>query len=79
MVSINYHTTLILKLDFTTVKNFRHLALSSWKKISIAIDAMGGDNSPHKTLEGVKIFLQQNNSKMIFCLIFLAKKKRLKI
>ena len=30
------------------------------KKISIAIDAMGGDNSPDKTIEGVKIFLEKN-------------------
>ena len=30
------------------------------KKISIAIDAMGGDNSPDKTIEGVKIFLDKN-------------------
>ena len=29
------------------------------KKISIAIDAMGGDNSPDKTIEGVKIFLNK--------------------
>ena len=32
------------------------------KKISIAIDAMGGDNSPDKTLEGVKIFIKKNKS-----------------
>ena len=32
------------------------------KKISIAIDAMGGDNSPKKTIEGVKFFLDRNNS-----------------
>ena len=29
------------------------------KKISIAIDAMGGDNSPDKTIEGIKIFLEK--------------------
>ena len=29
------------------------------KKISIAIDAMGGDNSPDKTIEGVKIFINK--------------------
>ena len=29
------------------------------KKISIAIDAMGGDNSPDKTIKGVKIFLEK--------------------
>ncbi len=32
------------------------------KKISIAIDAMGGDNSPDKTLEGIKIFIKKNKS-----------------
>tara|TARA_A100001015_G_scaffold314799_1_gene425078 strand:+ start:393 stop:1430 length:1038 start_codon:yes stop_codon:yes gene_type:complete len=34
------------------------------KKITIAIDAMGGENSPNKTIEGVKYFLnkyKQNN------------------
>ena len=30
------------------------------KKITIAIDAMGGDNSPNKTLNGVGIFLKEN-------------------
>ena len=33
------------------------------KKISIAIDAMGGDNSPDKTIEGIKIFLDKNKIK----------------
>ncbi len=28
------------------------------KKISIAIDAMGGDNSPQKTISGVKLFIE---------------------
>ncbi len=32
------------------------------KKISIAIDAMGGDNSPDKTIEGIKIFINKNKS-----------------
>jgi len=32
------------------------------KKISIAIDAMGGDNSPDKIIEGIKIFLKKNKS-----------------
>ena len=31
-----------------------------YKKISIAIDAMGGDNSPDKTIKGIKIFLDKN-------------------
>ena len=30
------------------------------KKITIAIDAMGGDNSPNKTIKGVKLFLDKN-------------------
>jgi len=38
------------------------------KKISIAIDAMGGDNSPDKTIEGVKIFLDKNKSNNDFVL-----------
>ena len=33
------------------------------KKITIAIDAMGGENSPSKTIEGVKIFLKNNKNK----------------
>ena len=32
-------------------------------KISIAIDAMGGENSPTKTLDAVKIFLDKNKEK----------------
>ena len=38
------------------------------KKISIAIDAMGGDNSPDKTLEGIKLFLKKNGSNNDFIL-----------
>ncbi len=38
------------------------------KKISIAIDAMGGDNSPDKTIEGIKIFLNKNESNKDFIL-----------
>ena len=38
------------------------------KKISIAIDAMGGDNSPDKVIEGVKIFLDKYNSHNDFIL-----------
>tara|TARA_B100000886_G_scaffold330915_1_gene281871 strand:+ start:3004 stop:4044 length:1041 start_codon:yes stop_codon:yes gene_type:complete len=30
------------------------------KKITIAIDAMGGENSPTKTIEGVNIFIKKN-------------------
>ena len=38
------------------------------KKISIAIDAMGGDNSPDKTIEGISIFLKKNSSNNDFIL-----------
>tara|TARA_A100001015_G_scaffold38361_1_gene42189 strand:- start:2126 stop:3160 length:1035 start_codon:yes stop_codon:yes gene_type:complete len=38
------------------------------KKISIAIDAMGGDNSPDKTIEGIKIFLEKYKHKDDFIL-----------
>tara|TARA_B100000963_G_scaffold352120_1_gene364814 strand:+ start:1145 stop:2182 length:1038 start_codon:yes stop_codon:yes gene_type:complete len=38
------------------------------KIISIAIDAMGGDNSPNKTIEGVKLFLDKNKDKDDFIL-----------
>ena len=38
------------------------------KKITIAIDAMGGDNSPDKTISGVSIFLEKNKSKNDFFL-----------
>ena len=34
--------------------------------ISIAIDVMGGDNSPLKTLKGAEIFLKKNNDVNIF-------------
>ncbi len=37
-------------------------------KISIAIDAMGGDNSPDKTIEGVKLFCEKNKNKDDFIL-----------
>ena len=36
------------------------------KKISIAIDAMGGDDAPNKTIEGIKFFLEKNKSKKDF-------------
>ena len=44
-------------------------------KISIAIDAMGGDNSPDKTIEGVKIFLDKNKSKNDFVLNIFGKEE----
>ena len=33
------------------------------KKITIAIDAMGGENSPKKNIEGLNIFLKKNHKK----------------
>ena len=33
------------------------------KKITIAIDAMGGENAPKKTVEGLSIFLSKNIKK----------------
>ena len=45
------------------------------KKISIAIDAMGGDNSPDKTIEGVKIFLDNNSHNNDFILNLFGKEK----
>ncbi len=47
------------------------------KKISIAIDAMGGDNSPSKTIEGIKIFLKKNASKNDFILNIFGKKNEI--
>ncbi len=44
-------------------------------KISIAIDAMGGENSPIKTLEGIKIFLNKNKKKDDFILNIFGKEK----
>ena len=38
------------------------------KTFSIAIDAMGGDNSPDKTIKGIKIFLDKNKSNKDFIL-----------
>ena len=36
------------------------------KKITIAIDAMGGENAPQKNIEGLKIFLDKNEKKNDF-------------
>ena len=47
------------------------------KKISIAIDAMGGDNSPDKTLEGVKIFLDKYKSHNDFILNLFGKENEI--
>ncbi len=40
------------------------------KKITIAIDAMGGDNSPDKTIHGLSLFLKKNKSEDVFFNLF---------
>ena len=47
------------------------------KKISIAIDAMGGDNSPEKTIHGVKLFLDKYRSNDDFILNIFGKKEEI--
>ena len=49
------------------------------KKITIAIDAMGGDNSPDKTINGVKLFLEKIIQIKIFYYIYTVMKKKLTI
>ena len=44
------------------------------KKISIAIDAMSGDNSPDKIIDGIKIFLKKYKSNQDFILNVFGKK-----
>jgi len=48
------------------------------KKISIAIDAMGGDNAPDKTIEGIKLFLDKNKSTNDFVLNIFGKENIIK-
>ena len=38
------------------------------KKITIAIDAMGGENAPDKTIEGVGLFINKFNNKKDYTL-----------
>tara|TARA_B100001248_G_scaffold255138_1_gene234487 strand:- start:283 stop:1332 length:1050 start_codon:yes stop_codon:yes gene_type:complete len=45
------------------------------KQITIAIDAMGGDHSPDKTIEGVSLFLNDNKDKKDFILNLFGDKK----
>ena len=47
------------------------------KKITIAIDAMGGDNSPEKTIHGVSLFLKKNSSKNDFILNLFGDEKKI--
>ena len=47
------------------------------KKISIAIDAMGGDDSPDKTIHGIKFFLDNYRSENDFILNIFGKEKEI--
>ena len=46
------------------------------KKITIAIDAMGGEDAPTKNIAGL-IYFKKNKDKKIFILIFLVTKIKL--
>ncbi len=48
------------------------------KKITIAIDAMGGENSPKKNLDGLDIFLKKNNNKNDFVIKLFGDEKVIK-
>ena len=47
------------------------------KKITIAIDAMGGENAPKKNIAGLDLFIKQNKDNNDFFLIFLVIKIKL--
>ena len=47
------------------------------KKITIAIDAMGGENAPFKNIKGISLFCDKNKGKDDFFLIYLEKKSKL--
>ena len=47
------------------------------KKITIAIDAMGGDNSPDKTINGLNIFLKKNASNNDFIINLFGDEKKI--
>jgi phosphate acyltransferase len=48
------------------------------KKITIAIDAMGGDNSPDKTIEGVGLFLEKRKNDNDFLLNLFGDEEKIK-
>ena len=47
------------------------------KKITIAIDAMGGENAPKKNIEALNIFLKKNKSKKDFVIHLYGNKEKL--
>ena len=49
------------------------------KKITIAIDAMGGENSPKKNIEGLNIFLKENKRKNDFLIKLFGNEKTIKL
>ena len=49
------------------------------KKISIAIDAMGGDNSPDKTIHGIKLFLDKYKNNTDFILNIFGREQDIKL
>ena len=48
------------------------------RKISIAIDAMGGDNSPDKTIEGVCFFIKKNKKNNDFLINLFGDENKIK-
>ena len=50
-------------------------------KVKISIDAMGGENSPNKIIDGIEISLKSNQDNFFICLVkkICWKKKFLKI
>jgi len=44
------------------------------EKITIAVDAMGGENAPKMTIEGINSFIKHNKKKMTFFSIFMVMK-----
>ncbi len=48
------------------------------KQITIAIDAMGGENAPKKTIEGVSLFLKRNKNKNDYLLHLFGDEKKIK-
>ena len=47
------------------------------KKITIAIDAMGGDNSPDKTIKGIHLFIKRNSKNKDFQLNIFGDEKKI--
>ena len=47
------------------------------KKITIAIDAMGGENAPQKTIEGVSLFIRKNKTENDFLIKLFGDEKKI--